>query len=41
MKALVIALKQISSAGAPEQISAAADIVKEARKKLYLLLAAD
>ncbi len=41
MKGLVIALKQISSAGNPEQITAAVEIVKDARKKLYLLLAAD
>jgi DNA-binding PadR family transcriptional regulator len=41
MKGLVIALKQISNAGTPEQILAAGEIVKDARKKLYLLLAAD
>ncbi len=41
MKGLVIALKQVASAGNPEQIEAAAEIVKDARKKLYLLLAAD
>ena len=41
MKGLVIALKQISSAGTPEQTLAAGEIIKDARKKLYLLLAAD
>ena len=41
MKGFVIALKQVSSAGNPEQIAAATEIVKDARKKLYLLLAAD
>lgn len=41
MKGLVIALKQIASTGNPEQVAAAAEIVKDARKKLYLLLAGD
>ena len=35
------ALKQVASAGNPEQVEAAAEIVKDARKKLYLLLASD
>jgi DNA-binding PadR family transcriptional regulator len=39
MKGLVIALKQISMSGNPQQVEAATEIVKEARRKLYLLLA--
>jgi DNA-binding PadR family transcriptional regulator len=41
MKGLAIALKQVAMTGQPEQLEAATDIIKDARKKLYLLLAAD
>jgi malonyl CoA-acyl carrier protein transacylase len=41
MKGLAIALKQVAMTGQPEQLEAATEIIKDARKKLYLLLAAD
>jgi DNA-binding PadR family transcriptional regulator len=41
MKGLAIALKQVAMTGQPEQLEAATEVIKDARKKLYLLLAAD
>jgi hypothetical protein len=41
MKGLAIALKQVAMTGQPAQLEAATAIINDARKKLYLLLAAD
>ncbi len=41
MKGLAIALKQVAMTGQPEQLEAATAIINDARKKLYLVLAAD
>ena len=41
MKGVALASKQVVMAGNPTQIEAATEIMKDARKKLYQLLAAD
>lgn len=41
MKGVALASKQVVMAGNPAQIEAATEIIKDARKKLYQLLAAD
>jgi DNA-binding PadR family transcriptional regulator len=41
MKGVALAAKQVVMAGHPTQIEAATEIMKDARKKLYQLLAAD
>ena len=41
MKGVAMACTQVVKAGSPTQIEAATEIVKDARKKLYGLLAAD
>ena len=41
MKSLAMALTQVAKTGNPDQLESATEIIKDARKKLYLLLAAD
>ena len=41
MKGVALAAKQVVMAGNPAQIESATEIVKDARKRLYQLLAAD
>ena len=41
MKSLAMALTQVAKTGNPEQLESATEIIKDARKKLYLILAAD
>ncbi len=41
MKSLAMALAQVAKTGNPEQLESATEIIKDARKKLYLILAAD